>query len=355
MPNRTLICTALSGEAKKAIAVALWDTPGSEVEPDLKFYFKYYIKQCELIALHDGGCHTPLSTHEDIMAIVQLLRRSRTREEIRRQLLLSCSLPGSEACCDHSIDLAARLLLMVEFGNLPYAYSGFRPIEWATGSLKDFITERFESKPVLGHSKVKLDKIFNANNLGKIAGIEVVWTTNLADHLRLLKDDQAVAVFHHASFLKRQQMLVTATPGREICDFDAGYSDTTLFSQEFIDETLNTMALLFPRWDMETRAWYQTQASLRGLDTQLTEIGQLDADKRQIEKFSFWHDRLVILKQVFDESRPSSLRQWWHDRRNGVQWYTFWVAILVFLLTVFFGLVQSVEGALQVYKAFNPQ
>jgi hypothetical protein len=210
MLDRALICTALSGEVKKAIAAALWDTPRSEVEPDLKFYFKYYIKQCELIALHEGGSHTPLATHEDIMAIVQLLRSSHTREEILQQLLLSCSLPGNDALCGHSIDLAARLLLMVEFGNLPFAYSGSRQIEWVTGSLKELVTERFESKPVLGHSKVKLEKIFNANNLGKIAGIEVIWTTNLADHLRLMKDDQAVAVFHHASFLKRQQRLVTA-------------------------------------------------------------------------------------------------------------------------------------------------
>ncbi|KAF4947997.1 hypothetical protein FGADI_9992 [Fusarium gaditjirri] len=336
MLDQTHIRTALSGRAKQAIAAALWDTPRSEVESDLKFYFKYYIKQCELIALHEGGSHTPLVTHADIMAIVQLLTSSRTREEIHQHLLLSCRLPDSDACCSHSIDLAARILLMVEFGNLPFAYSGSRQIEWVTGSLKQWVTERFESKPVLGHSKVKLDKIFNANNLGKIAGIEVIWTTNLADHLRLMKDDQAVAVFHHASFLKRQQ------------------SDTTLFSQEFIEETLNTMALLFPKWDRDTRAWYQTQASLRGLDTRLIEIGQLDADERQIENFSYWHDRLVILKQVFDEARPGSLGQWWHDRRNGVQWYTFWVAILIFLLTVFFGLVQSIEGALQVYKAFNP-
>jgi len=63
---------------------------------------------------------------------------------------------------------------------------------------------------------------------------------------------------------------------------------------------------------------------------------------------------VVILKQVFDESRPSTLLQWWNDRRNGVQWYTFWVAILVLLFTMFFGMVQSIEGALQVYKAYHP-
>lgn len=91
-----------------------------------------------------------------------------------------------------------------------------------------------------------------------------------------------------------------------------------------------------------------------GLDSYLIEVGQLTADKRRLEHFRFWHDRLVLLKQVFDEARPKNIWQWWYDRRNGVQWYTFWVAILVLILTVFFGLVQSIEGALQVYKAFHP-
>ena len=36
-----------------------------------------------------------------------------------------------------------------------------------------------------------------------------------------------------------------------------------------------------------------------------------------------------------------------------MQWYTFWVAILVFVMTVFFGFVQSVEGALQVYLSWK--
>jgi len=115
------------------------------------------------------------------------------------------------------------------------------------------------------------------------------------------------------------------------------------------------LALLFPKWDRQTRTWYTQEASLRGLDTEVVEVGHLDADQRQIENFSYWHDRLIVLKQVFDEARPNTLGQWWNDRRNGVQWYTFWVAILVLALTIFFGLVQSIEGALQVYKAFHPE
>jgi hypothetical protein len=59
------------------------------------------------------------------------------------------------------------------------------------------------------------------------------------------------------------------------------------------------------------------------------------------------------LKQIFDESRHVKLSQWCYDRRDGFLWYTFSVAVFVLLLTVFFGLVQSIEGALQVYNAHH--
>jgi len=51
---------------------------------------------------------------------------------------------------------------------------------------------------------VKLEKIFNARNLGRIAGIEIEWTKNLADHLRLIDEDRKVAIFHHATYLECQ-------------------------------------------------------------------------------------------------------------------------------------------------------
>ena len=82
--------------------------------------------------------------------------------------------------------------------------------------------------------------------------------------------------------------------------------------------------------------------------------GNLQAEDRQIERFYFWRDRLVILKQAYDDATPNTLRQWWCGRRNGVQWYTFWVAILVLIITTFTSLTQCVEGALQVYKAYEP-
>lgn len=141
---------------------------------------------------------------------------------------------------------------------------------------------------------------------------------------------------------------------QEATRFAANDAFSTILPDGLAAETLRTLSLLFPIGDVQTKQWLKRQTSAQSLDTALALCDPLKLNDRQFEKFVFWHDRLVILKQAFDQSRPSTICQWWHDRRNGVQWYTFWVAIVVLFLTIFFGLVQSIEGALQVYKAFHP-
>jgi hypothetical protein len=74
---------------------------------------------------------------------------------------------------------------------------------------------------------------------------------------------------------------------------------------------------------------------------------------RVVEEYDYWRDRLIILQEVFDDSKPASLRQWWYDRRNKVQWSTFWVAVLVLFLTVLFGLIQSVVGIIQTWASIE--
>jgi len=131
-------------------------------------------------------------------------------------------------------------------------------------------------------------------------------------------------------------------------------SKSPLFPAGFIEETLRTLALLFPQTDKDTRHWSKKLIASRLVDRRAFKCERLTTADRQTGKFIFWQERLVILKQFFDEAEPKTLSQWWHDRRKGVIWYTFWVAAVVLLLTVFFGVVQCVEGGLQVYKAFYP-
>lgn len=130
---------------------------------------------------------------------------------------------------------------------------------------------------------------------------------------------------------------------------------SSLLPKELIRETQRTMALLFPQSDPVIRKWYRQLPTPWSLDTQLIMCGHLKTDDRQIEKFYYWHDRLVVLKQAFDEATPQNLLQWWYDRRNGVQWWTFWVAILVLGMTLLFGFIQCLTGIMQVYAAFHPR
>jgi hypothetical protein len=108
---------------------------------------------------------------------------------------------------------------------------------------------------------------------------------------------------------------------------------------------------LFPHGDRKTRKWYYEQDKPKELDLGVLKCGELPENYRQIEQYKFWHNRLVMLKEAFDEPQQKSLSQLWNDRREGNQWYALWVAIGI---TLFFGLVQSIEGALQVYKAYKP-
>jgi hypothetical protein len=122
-----------------------------------------------------------------------------------------------------------------------------------------------------------------------------------------------------------------------------------------VEETLRTLALLFPSnpiQDKDLCKWYSKKAIQSNLDLGLLHCGRLKTADRRIERFSYWHDRLVTLKQVFDEATPKTMSQWWYDRRNGVQWWTFWIALLVLGLTILFGLIQCIEGGWQVRLAY---
>ena len=169
----------------------------------LDLYFDYYTDQCGL-AMHDGGRHISARTHQSIIDIVQHLKEPLSREALR-QLLPMPNPPNETEKRDGSIDLAARLLLMIDFGSLRYGFSGRKQLVWDRSSLKEFVHDHFSVPLTLSHGHVKLEKTFNARNLGQIAGIEIVWTNNLADHLRMIDEDKKLYIFHHASFLEYQQ------------------------------------------------------------------------------------------------------------------------------------------------------
>ncbi|RDW58355.1 hypothetical protein BP5796_12285 [Coleophoma crateriformis] len=261
------------------------------------------------------------------------MRNGLSREEIEMNLSQKFPGHGSKDVLSNSIDLVVRLILMLDVGELRNAYSGRNRLIWKDGLLQDYVRHVFSDNVSLIHDGIKLGTMFTARSLDQVAGFGVNLTTNLADHLRLRHEDRAVTIFHHASFLQCQLQ-------------------QSILSPELVEETLNTLALLFPVGDSGTKKWYHKQNEPEELDPGVLNCGRHRGDDyRQIGKYRFWHDRLVILKEAFDESQPNNVSQLWNDRREGSQWYGLWVAIGI---TLFFGLVQSIEGAMQVYKAYQP-
>lgn len=180
----------------------------------LDIYFRYYAEQCGII----DGKQSLVETHSDIMNIAQLLQQPLPREEVRKQMS-SFLRATNEEQHDNSINLVARLLLMIKFGDLPHECLGERSVEWSRGTFSEFIHGYFScpsalhapdgspppyNPPACIHDHIKLEKQFNALNLQRIAGIQISWIDNLADHLRMMDDDKTVAIFYHASFLEYQ-------------------------------------------------------------------------------------------------------------------------------------------------------
>ena len=186
----------------------LWGSKQTLNEPDIcsSVFWKFYDRQCAH-ALHDGGRHVSVRTHQDLLDFVESLQAGQQRFEIRnkhRDRVSLTSASQQDALLDASIDLAATILLMIDFESFHFGFSGRKQIQWLDGSLRSQVEDFFNIQPTLGHERVKLEKTFKALNLVRMAGLEIIWTDNLLDHLRLTDDDTKVHIFHHATFLQYQ-------------------------------------------------------------------------------------------------------------------------------------------------------
>lgn len=213
--SANLISDQLSHDESVEIAKAFWGedstltfhlkhdvhTPSN---PVLESYFRYYFKQCDLIALHDNGAFSSLKTHHDVSAVALILLNAPGRDEAMVQLSQLLK-DGTKSQHENSIYLVSRLITMIRIGDVPHEFLGGKCIDWKSGSLRDFVHGYFSARPVLGHDGIKFEKQFNALSLQNIAGLEIRWTDNLADHLRLMNYDSVLCVFHHATFLKYQK------------------------------------------------------------------------------------------------------------------------------------------------------
>lgn len=203
-----------TADTRAEIVRHLWKTQTSSPllfeNRDWDAYFSYYARECSA-ALVDQGKHISIRTHADLLRTTHLLEDEPSEAEVvekLRQTLTQRWLPTEEQqMLDGSVRLAARLLLMVNIGPLPSEVTAKLTVAWKQGSLQQSIHDHFGDSPAaVADPKYNIIAVdLTCRNIERVAGIEIVPTDNLVDHLRLVDRDKKLCVFHHVAFLKQMQ------------------------------------------------------------------------------------------------------------------------------------------------------
>ena len=166
-------------------------------------YCEYFREQFRL-ARHNDESLCQIYTLGTICTTVHQLKAGTERKDIKNGLLSNYVGNGKQVNdrVNDAINLAIRLWLMVHVGSRQ-GITGQTAIPWHGGCLQDVVADHFCHQLVLTDS-VKFEKVFNALNLERIAGMVIQWTPNLVDHLRLKEDGKRpiLNIFHHATFLQ---------------------------------------------------------------------------------------------------------------------------------------------------------
>lgn len=206
-PLQILSRQSLSESCKLAIVKGFWLAPSASVDwSKIPFdtYFEYFEDQCRL-SLHNWDRYDISNLNfSHVVMIANLIQQGKTRVDIEAQLKSDTD-GACQELCSEIIDLTVRVLLMIQIGGFRNVLMpGQETLAWGDGPLSNSLNSHFSRDNVLKDS-VDLDKTFTARNVERIAGIRIVWTSNLLDHLRMGDNDTSVALFHHASFLNFQK------------------------------------------------------------------------------------------------------------------------------------------------------
>jgi hypothetical protein len=198
--SRRLSNPPITASGRRALIAAMFTIPADRedlggVDDRFGAYFtSWFEDQCG-----DATGSVSKMTIGDMLGIITLVSDNlETRETIQSKVLQLHQQRFKETEVDMAITLAARLWSISYIdGHKPPFITG-KTIDWRIGSLNGTLAAHFQP---LSTDKGKLPSFFTAEKIDRIAGIQILWTGNLLDHLRMINDDKAVYLFHQVSFL----------------------------------------------------------------------------------------------------------------------------------------------------------
>ncbi|KAF4446969.1 hypothetical protein F53441_9440 [Fusarium austroafricanum] len=195
-----------------------------------------------------------------------------------------------------------------------------------------------------------------ASNMKKLTNITIYWTRQLDKHLEYDADYENLSVFAQIRWLFDARDIIqrwrrdntpdpelTTQPEPNICPFP--------IPLEVIQETITSLELLFPRYNIPTNRFLKAHNESLYLFRVRNpgDVRDRAGSKVRLKEFVFYHDRLIELAQEFINP-PKSWNTIFKDYRNPIQYWTFWIGLVIFAATV----VSVVLAGVQVYYAAHP-
>ncbi|PSN65429.1 hypothetical protein BS50DRAFT_58462 [Corynespora cassiicola Philippines] len=302
------------------------------VSDDYIVFFDFIGKTLQDLRRH--AAHYADQQLDDLLATIEKLRKDHemTRSEIVAAVQRD-HINVDEKLIRCSIELAAYLwsgiYIRSKDSTVGNQVSQETRINWPSDqSLARAIAECFKvEKPRSSGKGLALDGSLTAIKLRDQRGVEIIWTDNLADHLKLhgQRKDRSLTVFRQKSLLINHRL--AANP---------------IIPIEVLDEAVRTLDLLFPLGDEKTAAFLKTS----GVHLNVAGASSLQQAGARTE-FKYWKDEILQLNRIL-EGPPETIGQTLRDTRNFGEFVTIWVAIFgVFILTILFGILSTVYSVKQ--------
>ncbi|KAF2722642.1 hypothetical protein K431DRAFT_266215 [Polychaeton citri CBS 116435] len=242
---------------------------------------------------------------------------------------------------------------------------------------------RLPRKPTRDDGTTLFVSSFNYHSLRTIGKVRLIWIDNLSGHLTFEPKTRTLHVFRFPSFCA----LMTILGDRSVlfeklihASFSIDDEIATKLescSLQLSQEVLMSYRLLFGQSRAARgagKALLQKLAAEHSYDGLLVDlctkpqkkIKQLpasfwpiscrDFDMRlqEAESYSSQDDfpifgsRLAVLQEFNLKQQPSKLRDLWRDRRNPLQWYTFWAVLIIGGISNIIAILQLVVAIIQI-------
>jgi hypothetical protein len=282
--------------------------------------------------------HSSAFAAQDLPSLLAIVETSSTECSSTKEEIVVKIKPNyfnaGDAEIKRSIELGLRMWLGIHISSKGISIGPVNSrntrIEWPDNqTLEALVTDEFKPFPLkTAPIDLPLQGSFNAVSLKRICRLQIRWTDNLADHLKLAgtRGQRSLSIYRHKICLINHRK----APG------------PTIIPLEILDEAIHSLDLLFPFGHSETDDFLASE------QVQLHAPHPFGLPRAtELDDFRYWRSNIAQLLLLLN-GPPETVAQTLLDTRNLPQIATMWIAIFgVFFLTILFGCLSTVYAVKQ--------